>query len=87
MSLDKFSSGRILAGGLFSIFLLTSDFLLFYNAKKICMHDNFYFYATTVNIPTGFYTVDLLTWGLGFYNDTKMECSKGTLFFFSNMQQ
>jgi hypothetical protein len=48
------------------------------------MHDNFYFYATTVNITTGFYIVDLLTWGLGFYN-AMMECSTWTLFF--NMQQ
>jgi hypothetical protein len=46
------------------------------------MHDNFYFYATTVNIPMGFYTVNVLMWGLGFYNDAMMECSIETLFFF-----
>ena len=39
----------------------------------------FYFYATTVNIPTGIYTVDLFTWGLGFCN-VMMKCSHETFY-------
>jgi hypothetical protein len=34
--------------------------------RKICMHGIFNFYATTVNISLGIYTVDLFTWSLGF---------------------
>ena len=32
------------------------------------MHGIFNFYASTMNINIGIYTVDLFTWGLGFYN-------------------
>ena len=43
------------------------------------MHNIFNFYATTVNIPTGIYTVDLFIWGLGFYN-VMMKCSHETFY-------
>ena len=39
----------------------------------------FYFYATTMNIPMGIYTVDLFTWGLGFCN-VMMKCSHETFY-------
>jgi hypothetical protein len=40
------------------------------------MHDNFYFYATTVNIPMGFYTPWTYSHGLRIFircNDEKQE--------------
>jgi hypothetical protein len=45
------------------------------------MHDNFYFYATTVNIPIGFYTPRPTYMGLRILYDAMMEYSKGTFYF------
>ena len=47
--------------------------------RKVCMHSIFNFYAFTVNITIGIYTVDLFTWGLGFCN-VMMKCSHETFY-------
>jgi hypothetical protein len=63
VGLDRFSISKVLAGYLSNIF----EFSYFsYVEGKILMHDIFiyYFYATTVNIPTGFYTPRSIHMGL-----------------------
>ena len=43
----------------------------------------FNFYATTVNIPTGIYIIDLFSWDFRIYN-AMMKCSHETFYLFIN---
>ena len=63
MGLDRFSNGRILTGGVSNIFGFS---IFLYACKKYVCMVFLKFYATTVNISMGIYTIDLFTWGLGF---------------------
>jgi hypothetical protein len=84
MSLDRFSSGRILAGGLFF------GFFYFYNVERkyVCMII-FIFMPPQSIFPWVFTHRRPTHMGLWILYDAMMECSKGTLLslFFSNMQQ